>query len=196
MEAWRRPTLLVVDAAERLTGEQCRRFARIVRSLHLDQDSPWRLVVTCQALEWHATRARFEETAFAWGAMTSLSVPRLDKEELGTVDEAFPALRKLIERADLRPLVSQPKLLDLLCRAAADGDVPAIERWVGESSFIDWFWDHYFRRDGRGEAHVAFVQRLARDQAESALFRHPPRIARGRLVAPRCPLRWNPDLKR
>jgi nucleoside phosphorylase len=173
ISAWRRPTILIIDAAERLTGERCRRFARVVRSLDLDRDSPWRLVLACQALEWPTTKQRLEETAFAWGTMTSLAVSRLEDAELGDVRTAFPTLQKLMGRKDLRPLVSQPKLLDLLCRAAADDQVPATDRWIGESSFIDWYWEQYFRRDGRGEAHVALIQRIAKDQADRRTFGTP-----------------------
>ena len=38
--------------------------------------------------------------------------------------------------------------------------------WIGESNLIEWFWEQRLRGGGRGDRPAAFLQRLARDQAE------------------------------
>lgn len=165
---------LIVDAAERLVGEaDCRALARVIRAMRLDSDTPWRLILTCQTLQWSALKERLERTEFPWGTRATVLTTPVAADELAEVSKAFPTLAQLLARGELEPLTTQMKVLDLLCRAAADGDLPATERWVGESNFIDWYWDQYFRREGRGDAHVAAVQILARDQADAHRFATP-----------------------
>jgi nucleoside phosphorylase len=173
LEARAGPTTLVIDAAERLADEtQCRKVARFIRAMHLERDdTPWRLVMVCQTLHWRAIKERLERTKFSWGPrLLEFESPPLTRDELRAVAAAFPSLGGLLGRDDLQPLTTQMKALDLLCDAAAEGVLPAAEPWVGESDFIDWYWEHYFRRDGRGDNHAVALQILARDQADEYRF--------------------------
>ena len=170
--AW---ALLVLDGLDRVSRtEDLRSIARAIRTLRLGNPlSPWRLLVTCQKTAWDRLRDGLRDQGAELDPYVSMTVGGLEEEEVLAVARGIRSLAPILLREELRPLTAMPKVLDLLARAATEASLPDVERWVGESNLIRWFWERYLRGSGRDPRHTNLLQRLGRLQADSRCFATP-----------------------
>lgn len=142
--------LLVIDGIDRIYQDKAyRTLSALIRNLgYQSQDSPWRVILTCQSEEWDRVRKRLAEVNldnFAWQSFFVRDF-QPDKEDLSPVWEQYPALRSLFLQDRLRPVLCKPIVLNALAMNAAELQEDIAKTWLGESDVIDWFWDNVVRR--------------------------------------------------
>lgn len=142
--------LLVIDGIDRIYQDKAyRTLSALIRNLGYEsQDSPWRVILTCQSEEWDRVRKRMAEVNlgnFAWQSFFVRDF-QPDKEELSPVWERYPSLQSLFLQDRLRPVLCKPIMLNALAMNAAELQENIAKSWLGESDVIDWFWGNVVRR--------------------------------------------------
>jgi hypothetical protein len=171
--AW---ALLVVDRLDRLTdADEFKRVGRVLKSLRFAApSSPWRVGVTCREPSWSGVGRHLSEAGVELQPARSIHLGGFTQEDIATIASKLPELASLLSRSELSPVVSKPKILDLIATAAAGtGSMPAAAGWVGESSIIEWFWTDYLCSGGRNLSRGNFLKRLAAMQADERRFASP-----------------------
>jgi len=160
--------LLVLDGFDRLYNNSA--FSLLVALfdvLELGREgAPWRVVMLCQTQEWH----RLQHSLLAVGAPVAtwsmVECEPMDLEALGPVWEAFPAAARLRHQANLHPLISNLKILDLIASHLAGGGQVDTATWVGESSVASWCWHSQVVTGADRRARERFTMLLAEYQAD------------------------------
>ncbi|MFY0524036.1 hypothetical protein ACN28I_12990 [Archangium gephyra] len=167
--AW---ALLALDGLERLSRPQdFESVSRLLRALRLrEEGAPWRLLLLCQRAAWEGLRDELQARGVPLSPSFVISLDPFEEEELRTLRQRVPTLEPILARADLRPLTSNAKVLDLLARAVAEVRLPEGAEWKGESSLIRWYWERYLRAGGRGLQAARLVEKLAQTQADERQF--------------------------
>lgn len=166
---------LVIDGMDRVVGETAfRRVADVIRALELGSEgSPWRLILTCQHHAWPSARGHLRSFNAALEEEREVWVEGLDGQDLLALRKAEPCLQHVLSRGELRPLISRPKVLDLLHGVTGFKDGPGPKALVGESSLIEMYWDGLVMGQGRGPRHAAALQEFARALADDGRFGTP-----------------------
>lgn len=129
-------------------------------------EGPWRIVVTCQTQE----RSRLQQCLMTANVRVSdwraVECELLAIEALAPVWEAIPRMSQLQLQENLRPLLSNLKIVDLVARRLMAGDDVNTSRWVGESSVAAWYWNEWVARGEERRMRELFVMRLAERQAD------------------------------
>jgi hypothetical protein len=163
------PAFLVLDGVDRLfSGRAFANVRVLLKALSLaDEQSPWRLILTCQPEEWSRIRMNLLTDKALLPACKPLVLRELFPNDLSPVWDAFPQLQRLTLQRPLRSLLCNLKFVDLLARGVMLGAKLETAKWVGESDVINWFWDTLVNRPSDGAARSAFLQRLAESQADA-----------------------------
>jgi hypothetical protein len=158
---------VVIDGVDRLSSEEAFGNLRaLLSALSLnDEQAAWRVVMTCQPEEWPRVQVRLLglDLPKAW---MSVVVRELDPTELEPVLNDFPQLRHLLLQRHLKPLLLNPKTLDVLASGIVRQAPLDVARWVGESDLIKWFWETRVSRPPNGPQRSAFLQILGERQAD------------------------------
>lgn len=169
-----RTATLVLDALDRLDGDETasKVVARVIRALLLhESDSPWRLVLVCQAASRDRVLGNIEALVEDLPIGEVVEVGYLDRAELAVVAQRYPALAPAIERNELAPVIGKPILLDILAKAVVRG-IP-LDDWAGESEIIAWLFEKYIQRSPRKLAHVSLLLSLSSGEADRRRFATP-----------------------
>ena len=124
---------VVVDGLDRLFGPHVfTNVATLLAKLRADEDSPWHVMLTSQPEEWSRLQLEFLRANFRqeW-SIFDVEAPK----DLGPLWEMFPDLEDLSRRNELRSLLLNPGILDLLALRIESADP---EKWAGESDLIEW----------------------------------------------------------
>ena len=159
--------LLVLDGLDRLYHAPA--FALVASLLSAvklgHQGSPWHLVVTCQTQEWLRLQESLLRAGVAATAWRMMECKPLSVEELKLVWDSIPRAARLQHQRNLRPLLVNLKVLDLIAARLTTGSEVPTSTWVGESSVAAWFWESEIARSADGPPRARFVTLLAERQA-------------------------------
>jgi hypothetical protein len=161
--------LLVLDGLDRLYDEHAFALvASLLSTMQLHQPgSPWHVVFTCQTQEWlrvQESLLRAGVTATAWHLV---ECEPLAVEELGPVWDSIPSAARLQHQGNLRSLLVNLKVLDLIAARLITGSEVPTSGWVGESSVAAWFWESEILRSADGLPRARLVTLLAERQADA-----------------------------
>ena len=155
----RSAALLIIDAVEGCyRPNDLGTLARNVAALTAEMDSPWCVILTCQTPEWaRVTSGLIKELASHPVLTKRVECGGLAKEDFDLVCAAFPSAARLAQRLELRPLLSSPKMLDVLFT----GQLAEGRALAGEADLVEWWWEKLVR----GAKPIAAEETLARQIA-------------------------------
>jgi hypothetical protein len=154
--------MVVIDGLDRVFDERIfANVATLIRKLMSDSEgSPWRIILPTQPEEW----SRVYQSLVKANLRVEWSTFNLEEPaDLAPVWEAFPKLRSLSYRPELRSLALKPNVLDIL---ATRIDTVDPNRWTGESDLIEWLWHSVIARPPSAAPRAAFVNTLAEMQGD------------------------------
>ncbi len=160
--------VLVLDRLDRLTElDDFKIVARTIEALRLESpDSGWRLILICQHAAWDDVTDGLRAAGFSPN-FTVVPVGRLEGSDLRLVADENSSVASLLEREELRPVVTRPKVLDLLVGAVSEGvSLPDPAPLASEASLIEWFWSHYICIGQRDRRHGLLLTKVAGRQAD------------------------------
>jgi hypothetical protein len=158
----------VIDGAGSIvTEEGYGNLVALIKALRVGEEgSAWRFLLVCQQEEWNRVflaTCRVQGKQIDWEKGT---VEEPNDEELTEVWRTFPQLLPLAMQRELKPLLSRPKILDLIaCRLALGAFVSTTE-WVGESSVALWFWENEVASPPAMVSRSQIMMRVAELQAD------------------------------
>jgi hypothetical protein len=160
---------VVIDAIDRcFSDDGLQRLRQILEACALeDGESIWRVVFTCQDMEWAQVLPRLLRARVPLPPdMKSGVIGHLAVEELAEISRQIPALRHLVSQHHLRELLIKPKVLDLIaCFLESGGQVDA-SSFVGESQLIAWWWRAEVQVGSKAHARAAALSEIAQRQAD------------------------------
>jgi len=145
------PAVLVVDGFERFEGEARKRAAELLRAVKEEGFVGWKVIVSCQPQSLSSAHDFLVEAG-----ITDVHKFDFEKPVLAEIREALEsdsAIRPLLLRAELQPLLRNLMVLDWVLRADVAQSLSTSDR-VGVADVIDHIWERW---TGTGN------QRLARD---------------------------------
>jgi len=160
--------LLVIDGLDRLFDDSA--FAllgALLQALDLGRDgTPWQVAITCQTQEWPRLQDSLLHVGVPVATWHVVECEPLDLDALDPVWAAIPTAARLRSQANLRPLLQNLKILDLIASRLDAGVQVETAAWVGESSVASWYW-HSRVVTGEGRrARERFTMLLAERQAD------------------------------
>lgn len=163
---------IVVDGVERLNGTGIAALTAILQAARIEGgNSPWHFVFTCVFERWDGVSRAIRAEL---GNVLNAKVVPIEFDfgkHRQTIIQAFPNLTALLQRPQLFQLFKNLKVLDLLVSNAAL--TSNTNTWVGETDFIDWFWEHVVSRSENGPACSRFAQKLSSEEADRYLSQIP-----------------------
>jgi hypothetical protein len=153
---------VVVDGLDRLFGSHVfANVATLLTKLLRQEESPWCVLLTSQPEEWGRLQQEFVQVNFrmTW-TIFDVEAPK----DFGALWEAFPDLEDLSRRKELRNLLLNPGVLDLLATRIDSADP---DRWTGESDLIEWLWHSVIAKPPRAAVRAGFVGALGEKQGDS-----------------------------
>lgn len=167
--------LLLLDRLDRLVEpDEFKRVGRVLKSLRLEEaNSPWRLGLTCRESSWPTVKRQLSDAGIELRSALSIHVSGFTRDEVAAIARQLPGLALVLSRSELSPILSKPKILDLIATAAREGQPMAVAEWVGESSIVEWFWTDYLCSGGRTLSHGNLLKKLAVMQADERRFASP-----------------------
>ncbi len=163
---------IVIDGVERLNGAGIDSLTAVLKAAHIESgNSTWHFIFTCVFERWDVVSRAIQKKL---GKALSAKVVSIEFDfgkHRRVIIQAFPNLTALFQRPQLLQLFKNLKVLDLLVSNAALVLNP--NTWVGETDFIDWFWEHVVSQSENGPACSRFAQKLSREEADRYLSQIP-----------------------
>lgn len=161
-EAW-----LFIDGLDRATRkEHFSGPAAIISAARLNVATRWTIVATCQHEHWPRVRRLLTDAGVDTDGWSVTVIEALSAAELTQVTSQVPAILPVLNQPRLRRFASRPLILDLLVKAAENGDLPD-QKWIGESHLVEWFWETRVRASV-GISGSQTLLELGRRQADAA----------------------------
>ncbi|MDT7043667.1 hypothetical protein [Candidatus Nitronereus thalassa] len=163
----------VLDGLDRIMTH-FQNVKRLFSSFNFEKTvSPWKLIVTCQPEEWDRIQTELKRANIEATDWAILDIKEPDLKELDPVWKAFPALRHLSIHPSLYGLLLKPKILDLFASKISLDNPPKIDKWVGESDLINWFWDAEVTGTEQGTVRGSFLKGLGEKLGDDLLWEVP-----------------------
>jgi hypothetical protein len=160
--------LVVFDGIEGYSDRALRLAARLMRDIRQSPMAGHVHILT--TLQFEGSR-RITDRLLEQGVDASLvatqPVPRPSEEEIGAIVGAVPSLRWASLRAEVRPLLTNLKVLDWVVRAALSSEVLDGGRTVGLTTLIERLWERWVEGGEDGFARGGLLMRLATLEAET-----------------------------
>jgi hypothetical protein len=140
------PVRVVLDGLDRCFSDEAFGQAALILKAASQPGASERcqVVITCRPDEWDRVRRRLIRHGIT-PTIEEVQVREITVTELEAVTRQLPALRALVQRPHLRPLLRWPKALDIVAMHwKGESGSPT---WVTESDFARWFWQSAITRD-------------------------------------------------
>lgn len=166
-----RKAILAIDALDRIdSAVGFRQVAALLRGLHLGSDeSPWRLVLTCQEPEWERVSIRLIECGIDLVEIRQLTVPDLSEEERLQIAESEPRLREVLSTDGRSAATAVLRNLDLLALARVGPAHATGHVALRPSQFLEWFWRTLVEDSGSDIERGNALAEIARIQADERI---------------------------
>jgi hypothetical protein len=163
------PCLFVLDGAEGYTENGVTMTARILRELLSKPGTPQvQVLITVQFEGATALVRRLLRLEVPEQALTTVTVERPTEEEITALFESLPQLNWIALRPDVRPLLTNLKVLDLTARTIHSETALGRRPLLGLTTLIDILWMDWIEGGGGdryGRSHV--LQTVAIHEAET-----------------------------
>jgi len=157
----RKPTgILVIDALDGCFDPTAFvRIASIVLALTTSENSPWRVVLTCQTMEFPRVRCQLAGKLFSILSCEMVECGDLSENDMGLVYKKHPHIGRMIRQSPtLAPVLCNPKILDLVLRGTLAEGRPIAD----EADIADWWW----KEQVKGGQPFAIEESILADLAE------------------------------
>lgn len=170
--------LVVFDGIEAFTDRALRLAARIATELFSSGAAHVHLLIS---LQFQSADTRMRQLAAFGMPHDLLEITLVGRPEPGEIQELlspFPALQWLALLPQLRPLLTNLKVLDWFARTLPNAQSANDQQYVGLTTVIDLLWRLWTENPADGLARSALLMRLAIAEAET-LSRGVPRTQLG-----------------
>lgn len=154
----------VVDAFEKFEGEARRRAVEVLRAVRDAGVAGWKVIVTCQPQAAEPTMDALMEAGIAGAETVDFENPKL--QEIFDAVEALPAVRTLLVRAELQPILRNLTVLDWVLREDVAQRFSTSRPWIGETELIDCIWDRWLGAGTMKLARDALLRTLGKREGE------------------------------
>lgn len=155
--------VVVLDGLEKVTNDEFPNLKALAQMLGLDEDKPrWKLICTVQEEDWSRAQEQFLRIGIGKFQGFKVGTPKTGMDE---VWEKFPTLSQLKFQRQLKSILGNLKILDILARKATVKAFDA-KSWVGETSIVDWIWEEEVSAKSDGTVRARFLYLLAEKLAD------------------------------
>lgn len=156
------PCLIVFDAVESYTENALRMAARIMCDIHdLAGSSPGHLLFSAQVEGAGRTIRRLTEFGAPRHLLETTPVPRPLEAEVTQIARRVPRLGWAVRRPELRPLLTNLKILDWCARTLQTASIRQDHPVRGVTAIIDLLWEHWAERGEDSLARSHLLMRIA-----------------------------------
>jgi hypothetical protein len=165
-----RPTCLVIDGVDRcFTRDGLACLRQLLEAARLgDLESGWRLVLTCDELEWARVARAFQAERINLPSTATLRIGPVDVAEIAPLLKQFPALGRLLGQRDVWSVFDNLKILDLVVTRLESGAPVDAGGWVSEWQVADWWWQKEIADGSESVSRIAAVLDLATKQGDDS----------------------------
>jgi hypothetical protein len=159
-----RECVLVVDGFEQFDGDSRKNVIRIIKQLNEQKFEYWKAIVTCQPHTLPAVRDALIEAGVAEFERVDFEKPKV--EEILMAVDSVPAIKPLLLRKELQPILRNLMILDWVIREDVAHRIPASEGWVGETQIVDLIWDRWTGGDPKRLARDGLMRELGKREGD------------------------------
>jgi hypothetical protein len=156
--------VLVVDAFEKFEGEARRRAIELLRAVRDESFAAWKVIVTCQPQAVEPAIDALMEAGITDAETVDFENPKL--QEIFDAVEALPAVRTLLVRSELQPILRNLTVLDWVLREDVAQRFSTSRPWIGETELIDCIWDRWLGSGTMRLARDALLRTLGKREGE------------------------------
>jgi len=155
---------LVLDAFEKFEGEARRRTLELLRAIRDEGFVGWKIIVTCQPQAVEPTMDALIDAGITGVETVDFENPQL--QEIFDAVEALPAIRTLLVRAELQPILRNLTVLDWVLREDVAQRFTTSRPWIGETELIDCIWDRWLGSGTMSLARDSLLRMLGKREGE------------------------------
>jgi nucleoside phosphorylase len=160
--------LVVIDGAERCSGEALRQTARLIEEVRGNPEGGRvRFLVTFQLEAARRVVSRLQEGGLSKAAAEFVEVERPDEDEVGELLSPVSTLSWAALRPELRELLTNLKLLDWVVRAASSGLEFKEGQPVTLTALVDRLWERWVEEDGSAYGRSGLLLKLGELEAQT-----------------------------
>ena len=190
------PCLIVFDGVEGYSNRALRLAARMLRDVKLSTSaSHIKVLLTIQFEASHRIITVLAEEGIPISLLEATQVYRPSEDDIRHLVAALPALRWTTLRAEIRPLLTNLKILDWVVRVVQSGRSIDERSIIGLTALIDRLWDRWVEGDDDGFSRSHLLMHLATLEAET-LSAGVPRMRLGQAEQQTLPALVKSDLIR
>jgi hypothetical protein len=134
-------SVLVIDGLERFEGDARRRAIELARAVKEEGFDGWKVILTCQPQSLASALDALTEAGISDAHRVDFEKPKL--AEILDAVQIVAALRPLLLRLELQPILRNLMVLDWVLRADIAQRFSASRPWIGETEVIDSIWDRW-----------------------------------------------------
>lgn len=158
----RRNCLLVLDGFEQFEGQARDRAIELLKTLGEQEFTGWKVVITCQTRSWESIQDLLVAAGITGVNRVDFEAPTLE-EILSALPVDLAAVRALLLRPDVQPILRNLVVLDWVIRGEVAKRLAPERPWIGETELIGYIWERWVGADS---------MRLARDSLLRTLGEH------------------------
>ena len=164
------PAYLVIDGMDRcFTRDGLACLRQLLEATRLeDPESTWRLVLTCDELEWARVLRVLQSEHITLPSAATLCIGPVGAEALAPLLKQFPALGRLLGQRDVWSIFDNLKVLDLVVTRLDSGAPVDAGGWISEWQVADWWWQKEIVDGSESVSRIAAVLELATKQGDGS----------------------------
>ena len=159
-----RGSVLVIDGVERFEGEARRRAIELARAVREEGFDGWKIVLTCQPQSLAPALDALTEAGISDAHRVDFEKPKL--AEILDAVQSVAALRPLLLRTELQPILRNLMVLDWVLREDIAQRFSASRPWIGETEVIDSIWDRWAGPGSMSLARDSLLRTLGQREGE------------------------------
>jgi hypothetical protein len=160
--------LIVFDGAESYPERAKRIAAHLVRDIHASAAAGHiHFLISAQVEAADRTIRRLAEFGMPLPLLEATHVARPSEKDVGAIARQIPRLGWAVRRPELRPLLTNLKILDWCARALPAGSVGQDQPFLGLTALIDLLWEHWAEPSDDSLVRSRVLMRIAVLEAET-----------------------------
>lgn len=138
-------------------------IAQTIAALTNADDSPWRVILTCQTPEWARVSLSMVKVLAGKPVLTEkYECGPLSVADFDLVCSSCPSVGQLSKQSSLQRLLKSPKMLDILL----SGQLAEGRALAGEADLVDWWWEQRVKQSMPIAAEENVARQLAARMAD------------------------------
>jgi hypothetical protein len=156
------PFLIVFDGVEGYPERALRMAAHLVRDIHgSDAAGHIHFLFSAQVEAASRTIRRLAEFGTPLALLETTPVPRPSEDDVSAIARQIPRLGWVVRRLELRPLLTNLKILDWCARTLQAGSINQDHPLLGLTALIDLLWEHWAEAGDNSLARSHVLMRIA-----------------------------------